>query len=207
VVSAWRPELAELRRLLPRLPAPVCRRLALGTVGVGLVEAALGASRLLAALRPRAVILVGTAGLYPGSSKSLRIGDTLVVGKMALLSDLEAGHHARLPEVMPRRETATPSLGKAIRQAARLPSENVACPLAITGSAAAAIFAGKKSGCALENLEAFSVARAAASLKIPFAAVLGIANHVGLAAHREWKHNAAAAAASACRAVVEYLSR
>jgi nucleoside phosphorylase len=99
------------------------------------------------------------------------------------------------------------SLGRALRRATRIDGASVACPLAITATDAAALLAAKKSRCALENLEAFAVARAADSLKIPFAAVLGIANHVGGEGHREWKRNGADAAAAACRAVVEYLSQ
>ena len=36
------------------------------SVGIGPVRAALGAARLLASARPAAVVLVGTAGAYPG---------------------------------------------------------------------------------------------------------------------------------------------
>jgi nucleoside phosphorylase len=207
VVSAWAPELAPLEDRLPNLPLRVRRRLVLGTVGVGLVDAAIGASALLTALGPRAVLFIGTAGVYPGSPTRLPVGSAAVARRIALLSGNTAADDAYFPNPMPRREIATPSLGKAICKATRLPGADVACPLGITATAKAAALAAKESGCALENLEAFSVARAAASLKIPFAAVLGIANHVGEEGHREWKRNAAAAAAAACRAVVDYLGR
>jgi nucleoside phosphorylase len=65
----------------------------------------------------------------------------------------------------------------------------------------------RRSRCALENLEAFALARAAASLRIPFAVVLGITNTVGPPGHREWQQNAVAAAGAACRAVLAFLNR
>jgi purine-nucleoside phosphorylase len=204
VVSAWLPELSSFRRSLAALPARIRRGVAWGTVGV--VETAIGATHLLAALRPRAVILVGTAGLYPGAAARLAIGDAAVAQEIVLLAETLPGRHAYLPEIVPRQERAARSLTSAIRKAAGLPAANVASPLAITCSPEATTFAAQYSGCALENLEAFALARAAASLKIPLAVVLGIANHVGPAAHREWKKNAGSAAAAACRAVLAYLA-
>jgi nucleoside phosphorylase len=152
------------------------------------------------------VILVGTAGLYPGSAGGLTLGAVAVAERIVLLPAPLPGRHVYLPEIMPCQERATGRLTTAIRKAADLPATNVVSPLAITRSPQAAAFAAKSSGCALENLEAFALARAAASLKIPFAVVLGITNQVGPRAHREWKKNAEPAAAAACRAVLTYLS-
>ena len=209
VVAAWLPELDFLRESLANLPARIRRTVVLDTIGVGLVEAAIGASRLLATLRPRAVILVGTAGLYPGSTSTagLTVGDAVLAEKIVLLPAPLPGRHTYLPEIMPSKEQSSARLTRDIRQATALPAANVANPIAITRSREAALFAAKDSACALENLEAFALARAAASRKIPFAAVLGVANHVGPAAHREWKKNAVAAAEEACRAVLKYLVR
>jgi nucleoside phosphorylase len=206
VVSAWRPELAELEKTLPSLPPRIREKVALGTVGVGLVEAAIGASTLLTALRPKAMLLVGTAGLYPGSHGRLRVVSAAVARRITLFSQA-ASENAYLPPSMCRTQNTSSWLSAAIRTAARLESASVACPLAITATEAAAVLAARKSRSALENLEAFSVARAAARMKIPFAAVLGISNQVGDEGHQEWKRNAAEAAATACRAVVDYLSR
>ena len=209
VVAAWLPELDFLRESLANLPARIRRTVVLDTIGVGLVEAAIGASRLLATLRPRAVILVGTAGLYPGSTSTagLTVGDAVLAEKIVLLPAPLPGRHTYLPEIMPSEQHTSARLTRALRQATALPAADVANPIAITRSRKAATFAAKDSACALENLEAFALARAAASAKIPFAAVLGIANQVGPTAHREWKKNAVAAAEEACRAVLKYLVR
>ena len=63
---------------------------------------------------------------------------------------------------------------------------DVATPLAITKAAALARRLARATGAAVENLEAFGVARAAHRAGVPFGAVLGISNRVGPRAHEEW---------------------
>jgi nucleoside phosphorylase len=82
----------------------------------------------------------------------------------------------------------------------------LACPLAITRSAALGRQIARATGAALENLEAFAVARAAAAAKVEFAAVLGVANRVGPTGHREWRAHHAAASRAACRLIAAYLA-
>ena len=81
----------------------------------------------------------------------------------------------------------------------------VANPLAITRNAGLGRALARATAAAAENLEVFAVARAAEARRIPFAAVLGIANRVGPTAHAEWQEHNASASASACAAVVEFL--
>ena len=205
VVSAWRPELAHLRARLLDLPARVRRRVILSTIGVGLVEAAIATTHLLVKHRPDAVLLVGTAGVYPGHRPALALGNAAVARRIRLLPPILAGGHAFLPARVATESRASPALARTLCLATGLPRGDIACPLAITASAKAGTAAAQLSGCALENLEAFAVARAAATAGIPFAAILGIANHVGPAGHREWKANARAAAAAACDALLAFL--
>ena len=51
------------------------------------------------------------------------------------------------------------------------------------------------------------MARAAAAQKVPFVAVLGLANLVGPRAHLQWRTHAAEAAAAACACVQAYVTR
>jgi len=205
VVSAWPPELDGFRKMQPPKGLSAMASVALGSIGIGLVEGATGATRLLAGLRPRAVILIGTAGLYPTSSDRFAVGTAAVADDIVMVPRILPGRDAYLPELIPSRERATAGLAKAIRKLSGLPAAHIANPLAITASRRAAAFIARQSGCDLENLEAFALARAAASLEIPFAVVLGIANRVGPGAHHEWKKNGAAAAAKACEAVLAFL--
>jgi nucleoside phosphorylase len=202
VVSAWRPELAPLRA---RLSPSMRRELILAEIGVGLVEAAAGTARLIAEHQPALILLVGTAGAYPGGRDEVPLGAAVAVDRTILLPDALAGKHAYLPGAVPVSARGTPALTKALCAAAGLTKSDVACPLSITASKRAAEIARRRSGCQLENLECFAVARAATIARIPFAGVLGVANHVGPAGHREWKKHAARAAAAACDAVVALL--
>lgn len=199
VLAAWSPELAHLRARLPDLPAHMRRRVTLATVGVGLVEASIATARLLDEHQPNAVLLIGSAGVYPGQAAELVLTSAAIAERIRLLPQILPGKHAFLPAIVPTEAKSSPALARVLHKATGLPSVDVACPLGITATAKAAASAAKLSGCALENLEAFAVARAAAVAKVPFAAILGIANHVGPGGHGEWERHAKAAAESACR--------
>ena len=156
VVSAWAPELDRLESGLRAWPPRVRARVALDSVGVGLVEAGIGTSHLLARQKPDALLLVGTAGVYPGHWRSLPLGAAAVARQMLLLPDLASGRSCT-PALMSVRERCVPRLVQALVRATRLPVADVACPLAITADARAAALAAARSGSALENLEAFAV--------------------------------------------------
>jgi purine-nucleoside phosphorylase len=213
VVAAWAPELRPLRAGLAGLPSSVRKRVVLETVGVGLVEAAAGSARLIEKLAPDGVLLVGTAGCYARHKldrqdrqdrQAFAIGSAAICRRIRLLPPVLGRQHCFLPSIVPTQARSSTALVRALRKATALPMADVACPLAITANKKAATAAAEFSGCALENLEAFSVARAAAAAGIPFAAVLGIANYVGPAAHAEWKIHGDAAAAAACQAVLDF---
>ncbi len=182
VVAAWAPELESLGR---RLPTRI--------VGVGLVEAAAGAARALAEMRPTAVVLIGTAGRF--SSAKPQLGDVVVARRIHLASSAVKRGDAYWPAPLP----TTLETDARLRRGLRLPSVDVRCPLAISKRASR--------GTDVENLEAFAVGRAAAAARIPFACVLGVANDVGPGGHRQWKTHAADAAAAACEAVLRAPSR
>src|SRR6266542_1099700 len=85
VVAAWAPELRHLRAGLPGLSSSVRKRVALETVGVGLVEAAAGSARLIEKETPDGVLLVGTAGCYPQHRSAFAIGSAAIGRRMLLL--------------------------------------------------------------------------------------------------------------------------
>jgi nucleoside phosphorylase len=204
VIAAWPPELAYFEAGLPTLPAQVRQRVVLASVGVGMVEAGIATAQLLARNQPDFVLLVGTAGVYP--RQPLALDQAAIALRVRLLPQILPSKHAYLPAIVPTEVRTSPTLVRALRKAAHLPCADVACPMGITATKQAAVAASKLSGCALENLEAFAVARAAAVAKVPFAAVLGVANHVGPNGHREWERHAKSAAESACRAIVAFFA-
>jgi len=205
VLAAWPPELAHLKAILPDLPQRVTQKVILACVGVGMIEAGIAAARLVDRYHPSAAILVGTAGVYPGQADALGLGTAAIAHRLRLLPQILPGKHAFVPPIVPTMARSSPALVRTLRRSSGLPCVDVACPLGITATMAAALSAAKLSGCALENLEAFAVARAAAVAKVPFSAILGIANHVGPRGHRQWQTHAKAAAESACRAVLAAL--
>jgi purine-nucleoside phosphorylase len=205
VLSAWDPEVAPLARLL-RASAHGAERkgTALASVGVGLVDAGVGAAREIARVRPRRVIFVGTAGVYPGAARALPIGAAVVAGEVRLISSAALRGEAYAPAPLVSTAETTPALRDQLARAATLPVATVACPVAITKAPTLARKLGA-TGAALENLEAFAVARASAAAGLPFAAVLGVSNVVGPRAHAEWRANHLAASRAACHVLWSWL--
>jgi futalosine hydrolase len=201
VLAAWSPELAELRRLSKR---KLTNKLVARAAGVGLVEAAIGTTAAIAEVSPDAVMFIGTAGIYSGRRPDLSLAGVVAARRLLLAADGVATGDAYLPPALPARQETTLALRR-IAAAAGLLLADVACPIAIT-SRSPALGHGATS-CDVENLEAFAVARAAATAGLPFAAILGISNPVGPFAHAAWKRNATRAAAAACRAALDVIER
>lgn len=216
ILSAWEPEIASLRSQLA-LPAgrflnPVTRCLA---VGIGAIDAAVGAARAIAQITPARVIFVGTAGCYPVSTLARvragagapPIGAVVLPEELTLCSTAALRGDGYLPASLVQRAPASAPLVGQLRRAApvAMTVAAAATPLAITRTTALARRIARETGAAVENLEAFAVARAAAQTNVPMAAVLGIANHVGPKAHTEWRRNHLAASKAACAAVWSWL--
>ena len=202
VVAAWQPELRGLGR---RLRDARGRRVECVVVGVGPVEAALGTARALRARRPSALILIGTAGVYRTVVRRPPVGQVVVARRIRFVSIGTARDLAYFPGPMPLAVQVDAVLRSQLARAAGAPVADVACPPAITRSAAAAAALAADSRATVENLEAFAVGRAAAEAGVPFAAVLGVANEVGPRAHAQWTAHGAEAAAGACAAVRAWL--
>jgi nucleoside phosphorylase len=204
IVSAFPPELAPLRRALAkrRIPASAVRCV---PVGIGAIDAAAGAARAIARFAPRAVIFVGTAGRYGILPAT---GGVAIARRIHLASTAVARGDGYLPAPMRIVATAHVALREALRRAAGAGAAvvDVATPLAITRSAALARRLARATGATVENLEAFAVARAAEGVRVPFAAVLGIANHVGPKAHAEWLAHQAHATNETCHVLVAWIS-
>ncbi|MES1209531.1 MAG: phosphorylase [Pseudomonadota bacterium] len=206
VVSAFEPEIAPLRRLIRGMSG-----VRLVPVGIGAVDAAAGAARAILQHRPRRVLFVGTAGVYPGgrggdglADDALSIGAAAVAGEIVCVSTAALRGDGYLPEPQVVRAASSPRLAALLSSSAG-PWPTVACPLAITRSAALARRIATATGASLENLEAFAVARAAAAAGVDFAAVLGIANRVGPVAHAEWRAHHRRASRAACTLVARWL--
>jgi futalosine hydrolase len=201
IVSAFEPEIAPLRRLVSGK-----RGIVLEPVGIGAVDAAVGAAGAIARARPARVIFVGTAGIYgPAKGARAAIGAAVVAAEIVCVSTSALKREAYLPAPMVMRVATSPGLRSALSDG-RAGRAVVACPLAITRSAALGRRIAEAAGAALENLEAFAVARAASAAGIPFAAVLGLANRVGPQGHEEWRRHHRSASRAACELIARFLS-
>lgn len=195
VVSAWEPELERFRALAPASPAGV--RIA-GGVGVGLVESAVGTTRLLAA-EPggaRGLLFLGTCGAFPGTG--LGPGDVVVVRRATLGDASVLAGAAALPGPMPAEVLASAELLERFGQAPGVRAVTAVTTVGISTDdalASALATAGE-----IEHLEAFAVGRACASASppVPFVAVLGVANPVGREGRAAWRaHHLEASARAA----------
>jgi futalosine hydrolase len=184
VLSAFPPELEALGGAFPS-----------EVVGVGLVQAALGAARVARAMagsKDPMGVLVGTCGAYPGSG--LGIGDVVEATGHLLADGAEALGRAALVGTMSEPLPASMRLG------AGTPGL-VATTLAICTDDTLAERLARRTGAAVEHLEAYAVAAAFAEADVPLAVVLGVANAVGAKGRDEWRQNHRAAAGAALRAV------
>ncbi len=207
-VSAFSPELAGLRSIwTPALPPVPPERetggersfgslagldLLAGAVGIGLVASTLGAAALLRDVTPRGVVFVGTCGAY--ASSGLSIGRVAVARSVRLVDPaVTLGRSAFVGQMaveLPTHAAATASLA-----AAGAHPCDVATTLGVTTDDEQALILAKVA--AVEHLEAFGVAQAAARCGAPFTAVLGVANSVGSRGRAEWRENHEAATAAA----------
>ena len=201
VVSAFEPEIAPLRRLVRGL-----RGVVLEPVGIGAIDAAVGAAGAIVRARPARVIFVGTAGIYGRETEArAAIGTAVVAGEIFCMSTAALKGEAYLPGPMVVQVATSRALRTALAGGRAGRSRDVAAPLAITRSATLGRRIAEATGATLENLEAFAVARAAAAAGVPFAAVLGVANGVGPKGHEEWQRHHRAASRAACELIARFL--
>ena len=173
-------------------------------VGVGLVASAVGAARALAAYRPRAVVLLGSYGLFPG-----RTGELLELASVSHVQ-LVDGHvfdgRAAIPDPMPTHLALDSSLAAALAcVAGRLPEVTMATTLAITTDDQLAMRLAQLCECRGENLEAFSVAHACDREGVPMVALLGATNWVGSQGRAQWQKHHALVAKRTAEAVLQWL--
>jgi futalosine hydrolase len=187
VLAAFSGELAPLAPLLGdgmdgRVGA---RRVVARVAGIGLPAAAAAAAIQIRTLWPSAVVAIGTCGAYPGSG--LAIGDVVVARRLHLVDPCALRGESEYPDPMPVASESDGTMTGSIRRAVAIPLADVATTLAITVDDALAAAVARRTGAAVEHLEAYGIAVACALSGVPFGAVLGVANGVGSRARSEWR--------------------
>jgi futalosine hydrolase len=182
-------------------------RVAAAEVGVGMPAAAAGTARVLARMKPRCAILLGSFGAYPGPA-SLPIGSLLVPTEMHAIDIATLEGRAALPPVMPQRGECDAALAREIaRGKSGITRGVLATTLAITTDDALARELGDRSGCCAENLEAVAVALACDAANVPFVALLGCTNQVGSRGRAQWAAEHGRAARVTATALLAWLAR
>lgn len=158
--------------------------------GVGLIDAAIETARHCDRHRPSAIVFLGTCGAHRESR--VAIGDIVVASEIAIGSGDVAGGAMRLPSLLVARLATDPALSAELLEAlaesgsgARMAT--VSCTLGITESDALAATLHAHDRSDVENLEAFSVLRAAVG--VPAAVILGVTNIVGEGGGEGWRAN------------------
>jgi nucleoside phosphorylase len=182
-------------------------RVVCATVGVGMPAAGAGTMRHLRDAKPRAVVLLGSCGVYPqrGSLAPLEI---IVPNSVCLIDATALAGKAAFPEPMQTKLASDPALCHALLSSSPTAKTGaLATTLSITTDDLLASRVGKKSECIGENLEAFSVALACASIGIPFCAVLAVTNTVGSEARAEWAKYRRKAADHSARLLLDWIHK
>jgi futalosine hydrolase len=207
LLAAFAPELAPLRAVLgDAMQGRVgAADIAARVVGIGLPTAAAGAAVQLVEMRPRAVVALGTCGVYPATAP-FAIGDVAAARRVHLLDVGVVLGATQFPAPMSTAIDADPVVAAGLERAGGKRAD-VATTLAITvdDSMAARIARGPQGVAHVEHLEAFGIAAACAARGVPFAAALGVANTVGGRARDEWRLNHKKAAAAAADVVLRWL--
>jgi len=204
IMSAFAPELAPLSDWLrARGQGRLASRIACVPVGIGAIDAAAGAAAAIARFQPVVALFVGTAGSYRSSPP---IGGAVVARRICLASGEVLRGQAYLPGPMRTRVATYSLLRRQLLRAVPAQSADVATTIGITSGRALGKRIADATGSTVENLEVFAVARAAERARVPFGAVLGIANRVGPDAHRQWLAHKDEATVAACEVIRSWLA-
>lgn len=175
------------------------------TVGVGMGVAGGSAAKRIFQLEPRAVVLVGTCGVYPGIP-DYRPYDIILGSKFQLVDQAEIAGLASFPDPMQTELPANAPLTAGL--AAHAPRGRVVplgSPLAPTRDDAMAAAVPQRTGCHAETLEAFSIAHACLLGQVPFAAVLGVTHVAGSTAMTDFRQFERQASIAAAEVILRWL--
>jgi nucleoside phosphorylase len=178
------------------------------TIGVGMAVAGAGAANRIHQLNPRAVILLGSCGIYP-CQDDYRPLDIVVPRSCHLFDPSAAAGKAAFPEPMQTALDTHPPIAAALAAMGgpRARQVRVANTLAITTDDAVARAVQPATGFQAENLEIFPIALACRAADVPFGAVLGVTNMVGSTGRVDWQQFQRDAAVATAEVVLAWLQQ
>lgn len=202
IVAASAPDFAGFRAHLGDRLDGTIRNVPVRTKVLGLGMAVAGASvaRGILAVEPRAVLLVGTCGIFPGLPAYQPL-DLVIPGRVHAVDPLVLEGRAEFATPMQTMADCHGMMVAGLRASVpRSHGAPIASTLGRIVDDALAAAVARPSGCDGENPEAFGVAAACSAAHIPFATVLGVTNLVGSTSKQDWlqfQREAVTASASA----------
>lgn len=207
IVAPSAPDLVGLRDHLGEALHGTIRGLVVRSkvVGYGPAVSASATARGLAALKPRAVLLIGTCGVYP-ALPLYRPHDVVVSARVVCLDHAVLQGGAEYPSPMTTTlEASAPIVAGLTTGRHRTHVAVTASPPSLTRSDALAGRVTQSTSAHVENTEAYGVACAAVGASVPFACVLGVANIVGSTASTDWPQFQREATTQAANAAIAWL--
>ncbi|HKU43086.1 MAG TPA: hypothetical protein VJR89_33230 [Polyangiales bacterium] len=177
-------------------------RVAARAVGVGMPAAAVGTLQVLRDTQARALVLLGSCGVYGhGLLLTAAVPDRLQLVDAAVIAG-----QAAIPDAMQATARAHRGLSAGLAKAAgKALRGTCATTCGITTSDGLARRLARAGAGAVENLEGVAVAMACERERVPFAAVLVVTNVVGRKGRRQWLENRVAAAERGAEILASWL--
>jgi nucleoside phosphorylase len=207
VLASHAPELRGIRDQLGDRLHGSMRGISIGakTVGVGMAAAGGSAAKRVLQLAPRAVVHLGTVGIYPGLSQ-YRPHDVVVADRLVLADQAVIDRKASFPGPMQTEFTPHAMIATGLAaQGPRTFRASVAVPLASTATEDAGRRVAAATGCHAENLEAASIAHACHLADVPYAGVFGVTHVVGPTATEDWQQFERASAIAAAEVILKWV--
>ena len=178
------------------------------TIGVGLAVAGAATANRIQQLKPRAVIVLGSCGIYPCGVPYKPL-DIVIANHLHLFDPSVSAGKAAFPAPMQTQIDADPGLLAGLLSTPDIVcrAAPVATTMAITTDDAIARAVHGATGLEAENLELFPIALACRAADVPFAAVLGVTNLVGSTGRTDWRQYQRDAAIAAAEVIVSWLRR
>ncbi|MGE0784574.1 MAG: hypothetical protein AB7S26_02725 [Sandaracinaceae bacterium] len=209
IVAAHAPDMAGLRPYLSDQLVGAVRGLNVRgkAIGLGLGAAGPATARGILALNPRAVVLLGSCGVYPGLAQ-YRPHDVIVSNRLQLVSHAVIAGKCEFPGPLQTQVETNALLSAGLASSGgRVFLAPIASTLARTVDDALASTVHPSTQCEAENLEAFAVGQACKAAEVPFTAVLGVSNIVGSTGKHDWAQFQRAAVTAAAEAIVAWIQR
>jgi len=209
ILAAHAPELAGFSVALgPELSAVVSGvHVTCATVGVGLPAAAAGVAQRLSEVHARAVLLVGSCGVYPSRALFQPL-QPVIPAQVKLVDASVLAQKAAFPGPMQLSHATHSAIsdGLAMQDVTALRGA-LATTLSITTDDSLAHAIGEHSQCDAENLEASAVALGCAARSMPFACLTIATNAVGSSGREQWRTYQGQAAERAAQLTLDWLER